>query len=362
MPNAQNKKKMAICITIYEKGGQGILIEEIHKHHASEYEMTIICEKCTREVNPVFKIVEEKAWFNRYIPWLNKNLVEKLKNFDVIHCYDSISYMHAASKTGKPYVVTSVGMSPFFVRGTVKGMVDAILCELIYAWGYPKVTKIVAFSKYLKIWLKERYNVESTLINLGVDRSVFYPTHTKQVNLTYPHFLYSGQISEKKGCDDLIYGLAQLKKELPNFTFKLLGFGEDYYLKKFSEAINAYGLENNVEIVGFVPNKELPNYYNDCDVFVTPSRWEGFGMPILEAMACGKPCVALNKYNTKYLIEDSNGGTVFNNKHDIHTAILKCLEDYDFYAKNALEFASLPEFRWETHAQALLNIYSELYT
>lgn len=357
------KKKLAICITIYEKGGQSVLIEEIHKLMKDEYEMHIICEKCTRDVDPVFKIIETKAWVNRYIPVLTKEIVPLLKQYDVIHCYDSISYMFAAAKSKKPFVVTTVGNPPYWVRGTLKGAIDAILSNIIYQWGYNKAHVIVAFSKYLKIWMKKRYNKKSVLLDLGVNREIFKPISKKEfIDLVKgsPQLLYVGQISEKKGCDELLYGMHKLKDIYPKFTLQIIGFGEDYYLKKFKDQISKYKLEKNIDLVGYLDSKEINKYYNACDVFITPSRWEGFGLPILEAMAVGKPCVALNKFNTKYLILDSKAGCVFNNKKDIHKAVIDCIENYEVYSKNAIKFSSAKNFEWHSHAKGLKRIYKKL--
>jgi glycosyltransferase involved in cell wall biosynthesis len=80
-------------------------------------------------------------------------------------------------------------------------------------------------------------------------------------------------------------------------------------------------------------------------------------MPILEAMASGKPCVALGKYNTKYLILDSNAGCIFNKKTQIAQAIECCLNNLEEYSQNALKFASRKEFDWTYHTEKLLEIY-----
>jgi glycosyltransferase involved in cell wall biosynthesis len=70
--------------------------------------------------------------------------------------------------------------------------------------------------------------------------------------------------------------MSKLKEKYPNFLLQIIGFGEDYYLKRIDELINNHNLRKNIEIVGYVDNKDLVSYINACDVFVTPSRWEGF--------------------------------------------------------------------------------------
>ena len=59
-----------------------------------------------------------------------------------------------------------------------------------------------------------------------------------------------------------------------------------------AQAAEALGVEKRVRFLGYVPRSDLPSLYSHCAGFVLPSLYEGFGMPLLEAMACGAPCIA----------------------------------------------------------------------
>lgn len=96
-----------------------------------------------------------------------------------------------------------------------------------------------------------------------------------------------------KGYDQLLRALPRIRASLPNVKYLLGGKGPD---RARTEAlIRELKLEDSVILPGFIPDAELPDHYNLCDVFAMPSKGEGFGIVFLEALACGKPVMAGNK-------------------------------------------------------------------
>ena len=81
-----------------------------------------------------------------------------------------------------------------------------------------------------------------------------------------------------------------MRLHLPNVHFILVGKGDDR--PRIQALVNNLNLQDCVTIAGFVPDEELCDYYNLCDVFALPSKGEGFGIVYLEALACGKPVLA----------------------------------------------------------------------
>jgi glycosyltransferase involved in cell wall biosynthesis len=104
-----------------------------------------------------------------------------------------------------------------------------------------------------------------------------------------PRFLlYVGTIEPRKNLDVLLGALLRLKgqgREVPLVVAGRLGWLYDGFLAK----IRSLGLENLVLLPGFVPDDDLPALYTAAEVFVYPSVYEGFGIPVLEAMGCGTP-------------------------------------------------------------------------
>jgi glycosyltransferase involved in cell wall biosynthesis len=96
-----------------------------------------------------------------------------------------------------------------------------------------------------------------------------------------------------KGYDKVLEALPQIREAMPNIHYIIVGKGEDR--PRIEQLIQERQLQNCVTLAGFVPDAELCNYYNLCDVFAMPSKLEGFGIVYLEALACGKPTLGGNQ-------------------------------------------------------------------
>lgn len=96
-----------------------------------------------------------------------------------------------------------------------------------------------------------------------------------------------------KGFDQIIQSLPQIINAIPNIHYIIVGKGDDR--PRIEQLIQDLNLEDYVTLAGFIPDEELCDYYNLCDVFAMPSKGEGFGIVYLEAMACGKPCLGGNQ-------------------------------------------------------------------
>ncbi|NEO25388.1 MAG: glycosyltransferase family 4 protein [Kamptonema sp. SIO4C4] len=90
-----------------------------------------------------------------------------------------------------------------------------------------------------------------------------------------------------KGYDKVIEALPRIRAQIPNIHYLLVGKGQDR--DRLQQLIQRLNLQDQVTLVGFVPDAELGDYYNLCDVFAMPSYGEGFGIVYLEALATGKP-------------------------------------------------------------------------
>jgi len=102
-----------------------------------------------------------------------------------------------------------------------------------------------------------------------------------------------GRSARYKGYGILLEALVLLRQQIPNIHYVLVGKGDDRpWIKAKIEALD---LSSFVTLTGLIPDEELCDHYNLCDVFALPSKGEGFGIVYLEAMACGKPVLGGNQ-------------------------------------------------------------------
>ena len=96
-------------------------------------------------------------------------------------------------------------------------------------------------------------------------------------------------IDRQKGYDQILQALPQIRRQIRNVRYLLVGTGGDRV--RIEQMIDRLQLRSSVTLTGFVPEAELGDHYNLCDLFAMPSQQEGFGIVYLEALACGKPTV-----------------------------------------------------------------------
>lgn len=116
------------------------------------------------------------------------------------------------------------------------------------------------------------------------------------LDLKQPILLTIGRLSScdrYKGYDQILQALPQIRRQIPNIHYMLIGQGDDR--PRIEQLIAQLNLQQSVTLAGFVPDDELCDHYNLCDVFVMPSKGEGFGIVYLEALACGKPTLGGNQ-------------------------------------------------------------------
>lgn len=115
----------------------------------------------------------------------------------------------------------------------------------------------------------------------------------KQDITNCPYFLYIGRHDPHKNLHRLITAFAKLSKHY-NYELWLVGSPDQRYTPVLQAQAAELGITKNVKFLNYVPYNELPKIINSAIALVFPSLWEGFGLPVLEAMACGTPVITSN--------------------------------------------------------------------
>jgi glycosyltransferase involved in cell wall biosynthesis len=185
----------------------------------------------------------------------------------------------------------------------------------------------------------------------GVDLNHFRPKKTKK-NLNNRKIVvgYVGGLGKRKNVEWLLYSARSLKD---NIHVKIAGDGPR--LSFLMELKNKLKL-TNVEFVGFISEEKLPDFYNSLDVFVFPSLYEGFGVPLLEAMACEVP----------YIIgTDAGIGEILpiykiRNLNELIKLLLKIKNREIMPLKNQRKWIIKNKLTWKEHVKKLIEVYSEI--
>ncbi len=126
-------------------------------------------------------------------------------------------------------------------------------------------------------------------ILLGYDRSHFFPLSLP----TLPYFLYLGRYDPHKNLSRLIASFSQMSKG-GDYELIFIGAFDRRFTPALQQQAKELGIESRVKFLNYVSYEDLPRYINQALALVYPSLWEGFGLPVLEAMACGTPVITSN--------------------------------------------------------------------
>ncbi len=100
-----------------------------------------------------------------------------------------------------------------------------------------------------------------------------------------------GTIEPRKNVEGVIRAYAAWRQRDASAPLLVIAGGKGWYYRRVFQLVESLGLAPHIHFPGYVPQDELPLWYNAASVFVYPSHFEGFGLPVLEAMACGTPVV-----------------------------------------------------------------------
>lgn len=167
--------------------------------------------------------------------------------------------------------------------------------------------------------------------------------------------LYVGRIYPMKNVGGLIDAFAMLRDRIPH-NLVIAGV-KHYKTERDLAAIERHGLADRVHVIGFVDEPDLPSLYSLADAFVLPSLYEGFGIPLLEAMACGCPIVTSTAGSCPEVIDGAGVLVDPRDASEIAEGIYRVLSDKalraDVIAKGHQRVA---QFSWEKCAQETLDV------
>lgn len=225
---------------------------------------------------------------------MSKGLQQRPDLIVTTHLNFSVAAYWVKQIIGVPYWIIAHGIEAWDIKNT------AIKTALHHA------DLILAVSNYTRDRLLKEQNLDPdkvVLLPCTFDSNRFTiapksPILLKQYGLNpeQPVILTVARLAKSeqyKGYDKILQALPQIRETLPDIHYMIVGKGDDR--PRIEQLIVQLELQENVTLTGFVPDEQLCDYYNLCDVFAMPSKKEGFGIVYLEALACGKPVLGGNQ-------------------------------------------------------------------
>jgi len=315
-----------------------------------------------------------------YIPFpflpKNKKLKEVLnKDLDIIHAHSPFTMgllaRHIAKKQGIPFIYTHHVLFSAYAKLHFKRRLIPPFVLRKYTTNFANSADLViAPSLKIKRFLKNNgVKKEIEILPTGINTKIFKKnTKSKEIlkkKLKIPSknkiLLFVGRIELEKNPLFLIRSLAEIIKERKDVVLLMIGSGT--LLEKIREVSKKLKLSKNLKLLGSVPHKKIPFYYQGSDLFVFSSLTETQGIIILEAAASGIPVIALKDDPFLDVIKNGKNGFLVPRQDPKIFAkkVLKVLNDKKLYnklSKNAQITAK--SFSEKKQAEKLIKIYKKL--
>ena len=279
----------------------------------------------------------------------------------------------------RPYVVTIHDMVNLFYDERKLSAVHMYLRRFRFRRGLTRASRVIAVSEATKRDVENLLDVPPGRITrvynapdpgfLGRDPAAGEEERRRimeRYQIDRPFLLYAGAIRHHKNIPRLVEAFAVLREQLAahpvygDLRLVIIGDTISQY-PAVRQAVLKSKMEHAVRFLGFVPFETLRCFYEAAAAFVFPSRHEGFGLPPLEAMACGTPVVTSNVSSLPEVTGDAamlvNPGNVF----DIARGIREVLTDEPLRAELIRRGrAQAARFSWERSARQVLQIYQDV--
>lgn len=180
----------------------------------------------------------------------------------------------------------------------------------------------------------------------------------KRFGISHPFILNVGVIEPRKNLVALVQAYERLKAR-PGFNHKLvIAGGKGWLYHEVYRKVRDLRLEDDVIFTGYVPDEDLPALYNLADLFVYPSLYEGFGLPVVESMACGTPVVASDSSSIPEIVGDAALLAPPTDVEALASAMERALTDLALRDHmRASGLAQATNFTWRKAAESLVNVY-----
>lgn len=363
------ERKIYINATILDEKptGLGIYVKNIiAKLKNKEIKFEVFCpieidgvkvNKTTEKLKTTYK---KKGGLVRFL-WTQFVLPFKVNKNDIV--YHPFQYLSILSRSKQ--IITIHDFIPLYYPEVAKH--QYYYYKIIMPILLKRAYKIVCISENTKNDVIKFFNVEeSKLVKIynGYDEGLFNTKYIKEniiqkYNITEKYFIAVGAGYSHKNLETALKAFKRVINE-NKCEFVIVGKDSEY-INKLKQLCKDLRIEEKVKFVGYVPDNDLPTLYNKAVAFVYPTLYEGFGLPILEAMACETVVLSANNSSLPEVYGKSVISFDAKDEDSIANAMELLLKD-ESVAKNLINASKeqIKKFNWDITANEVVKLFKEI--
>jgi glycosyltransferase involved in cell wall biosynthesis len=225
---------------------------------------------------------------------------------------------------------------------------------------------IIAVSKSTAIDLINEgpfFATKISVIHLGASKKLFQASsgNEKKINFSRPYYLFVGTLEPRKNLNRLLDAVSLLPNDLRNSADLLIVGGKGWGRVDIPKLIEKKRLSKNVKLMGYVNDLDLSHLYENALFLTMPSLYEGFGLPIVEAMAWGVPTLSSNRSSMPEVVGEAGVLIDPEDTQSITDGLTLLLQDISLREKlSKISLKRSLQFKWGTTANDTLKIFQTL--
>jgi len=293
-------------------------------------------------------------------------LSNKLNNLDLFHLTNPTNYYRGLSN----YIVTIHDLAPLYTNSDFVKRKTFLFFEKYISEIIKNSQLIICVSNFTKNDILKRFDVAENKIRVIYEgaNETFRPTIKPEIliklGIKKKYLLSVGRLQPRKNLLTLLKVYALLPDYLKEeYDLVLVGSQRDHdYLNELKEIISKLGIEKNLKIVGWVSDQDLAALYSQAYIFVYLSFLEGFGLPVLESLYCGRPVLISNNSSLPEVAGNAGFLVKPDDIEQILETLKKILNDSTLVDKLTKEIPEqIKHFSWGKAASETLAVYKELF-
>jgi glycosyltransferase involved in cell wall biosynthesis len=286
-------------------------------------------------------------------------------------CFFPAAHRRLPCRSPCPAVGVVHDMAAYYGPRKTRESLGAVL-RMMLPNSLRRLDRIIAVSNWVKQELMDLARVRESKIEVvsnGIDLSAFYPRPRNEKSVVLiqpfsfrrPYVLYASRIDHPVKNHVTLIKAFGIFKERTKYPHRLVLAGADHQgAEKVKEAAAASPYRNDIFFTGYFPGKSLPELYSGADMVVIPSRYEGFGMGVLEAMASGIPVACARAASLPETAE--HAALYFDplNAEDMADRMVTLTTNREVYREcRRLGLERVKSFSWDRCAERTLAIIQE---
>lgn len=284
-------------------------------------------------------------------------------NPDIVHVQGThypYSYIAGQISSSYPTILTVHGLISReykFYRGL--NFFGGFLSFILEKYAFKKIKNIIVCSLPMRAEVKKLSKAKINLIPNGIELDEIQSFKPSKL-VKNPSIIYLGLLEDIKGIDVLIKATKIVKEEMPDIVVYVAGTGsKEDSVKQLSKDLN---LDETIKFLGYLDDIEKFSYLKSADICVVPSRYESFGIVILEAMASRTPVIASKVGNIPFLLEGYKELLVNpDDPEDLARTIIKLINNnelMEYFSLNTIE--EVKKYDWNIIARKSIDLYKNI--